>query len=95
MDREDYIAAAWNAAYESAHPPHTAFDKAQAAGKIAADEWDKRHTAQFACVARAPMGSMMVVEVFATEAEADEKCRKMREKNPKWEFATDPVAKET
>lgn len=39
-DRADYIAAAWNSAYERAYPPDTAYDKAEAAGKAAALAWD-------------------------------------------------------
>ena len=94
--RSDFIAAAWNDAYQRAQPPSTAYSKAQAAGFRAAIEWDTKHgnDGQFACVARAPGGSTMIVEVFATEAEAADKCRKMFERNPNWQFSSEKVVDE-
>lgn len=42
-DRSDYIARAWNEAYERAYPPGTSYDKAEQAGRAAAIEWDRLH----------------------------------------------------
>ena len=39
--RAEFIAQAWNAAYEKAFPPSRAYDDAERAGRKAAADWDK------------------------------------------------------
>jgi hypothetical protein len=41
--RAEFIAQAWNHAYERAHPPGNAYDDAERAGRAAAKRWDAEH----------------------------------------------------
>ena len=43
--REEFIAQAWNAAYQRAYPPERSYEEAEKAGRAAAKEWDERHAA--------------------------------------------------